>query len=265
MGMMSSLFPRRRFAAGALTLGALNTAASKELRAADEPTPPERFPDGFRWGTATSAFQIEGATQVDGRGPSIWDTFCRLPGKIRDGANADVADDHYHLYKEDVALMKAMGVATYRFSIAWPRRFPEGRGTPNPKGLAFYDRLVDELLANDIAPYATLYHWDLPQALQDRGGWESRDTAEAFAVYAGFVASKLGDRVGHFFTLNEMRTFIELGYGNGSFAPGLVLPKARLYQARHHAVLRHGLALQAVRANGRGNIKVGMAENIMTA
>ena len=161
--------------------------------------------------------------------------------------------------------MKALGVSTYRFSIAWPRSFPEGRGTPNPKGLAFYDRLVDELLANGIDPFATLYHWDLPQPLQDRGGWESRDTAEAFAAYAGFVASKLGDRVSHFFTLNEIRTFVELGYGNGTFAPGLVLPKARLYQVRHHAVLGHGLAVQAVRANSRGNIKVGMAENIMTA
>src|SRR5216683_6219170 len=263
--MTSSRFTRRGFTAGALTLGALSLTASKEVREAGELQPDSGFPEGFRWGTATSAYQIEGATQEDGRGVSIWDTFSRLPGKIRDGANADIACDHYHLYKEDVALMKALGVSTYRFSIAWPRLFPEGRGAPNPKGQAFYDRLVDELLANGIMPFATLYHWDLPQALQDRGGWESRDTAQAFADYAGFVASKLGDRVGHFFTLNEMRTFIELGYGNGSFAPGLVLPKARLYQARHHAVLGHGLAVQAVRANGRGNIKVGMAENIVTA
>jgi beta-glucosidase len=263
--MTSFRLNRRAFAAAALTLGALGLTASKEVREPDDLQPDSEFPKGFRWGTATSAYQIEGATQEDGRGASIWDTFARLPGKIRDGDNADIADDHYHRYKEDVALMKALGVSTYRFSIAWPRLFPEGRGAPNPKGLAFYDRLVDELLANGIMPFATLYHWDLPQALQDRGGWESRDTAQAFAAYAGFVASKLGDRVGHFFTLNEMRTFIELGYGNGSFAPGLVLPKARLYQARHHAVLGHGLAVQAVRANGRGNIKVGMAENIMTA
>ena len=161
--------------------------------------------------------------------------------------------------------MKAMGVTTYRFSIAWPRLFPDGTGTPNPKGLAFYDRLVDELLAHGIMPFATLYHWDLPQALQDRGGWESRDTAQAFAAYAAFVAAKLGDRVGHFFTLNEMRTFIELGYGNGAFAPGLALPRQRLYQARHHAVLAHGLAVQAVRANSRGSVRVGMAENIVAA
>jgi len=263
--MTSSRFTRRGFAAAALTLGTLTLAASKEIGEADEPQPNSGFPEGFRWGTATSAYQIEGATQDDGRGVSVWDTFSRLPGKIRDGANADIACDHYHLYKEDVALMKALGVSSYRFSIAWPRLFPEGRGAPNPKGLAFYDRLVDELLANGIEPFATLYHWDLPQALQDRGGWESRDTVEAFAAYAGFVASKLGDRVRHFFTLNEIRTFVELGYGSGNFAPGLVLPKARLNQVRHHAVLGHGLAVQAVRANGRGGIKVGPAENITTA
>ena len=263
--MTSSRFTRRGLAAAALTFGALTLAASKEVREADEPKPNSGFPEGFRWGTATSAYQIEGATQEDGRGVSIWDTFSRLPGKIRDGANADIADDHYHLYKEDVALMKALGVSTYRFSIAWPRLFPEGRGVPNAKGLAFYDRLVDELLANGIMPFATLYHWDLPQALQDRGGWESRETVEAFAAYAGFVASKLSDRVGHFFTLNEIRTFVELGYGDGRFAPGLVLPRARLYQVRHNAVLGHGLAVQAVRALGRGGTKVGMAENITTA
>src|SRR6202022_493103 len=190
----SSRFTRRGFALGALTLGAV--ASKQEMGKADEPQRTAGFPEGFRWGTATSAYQIEGATQEDGRGVSIWDTFARLPGKIRDGDNADIADDHYHRYKEDVALMKALGVSTYRFSIAWPRLFPEGRGAPNPKGLPFYARLVDELLANGIMPFATLYHWDLPQALQDRGGWESRDTAQAFAAYAGFVASKLGDRVG---------------------------------------------------------------------
>jgi beta-glucosidase len=258
----SSRFTRRGFALGALTLGAV--ASKQEIGKADEPQRTAGFPQGFRWGTATSAYQIEGAAQEDGRGPSIWDTFCRLPWKIRDGTNGDVACDHYHLYKEDVALMKVLGATTYRFSIAWPRLFPEGRGLPDPKGLAFYDRLVDELLANGIEPFATLYHWDLPQVLQDRGGWESRDTAEAFAAYAGFAASKLSDRVGNFFTMNEIRTFIEMGYGNGMFAPGLALPKARLNQARHHAVLGHGLAVQAVRAHGRGGVKVGMAENILT-
>jgi beta-glucosidase len=256
---------RRAAVASALGLGALGLVAARQFQEPSRPPTGSSFPDAFRWGTATSAFQIEGATKVDGRGPSIWDTFSKLPGKIRGGANADIADDHYHLYKEDVALMKALGVSTYRFSIAWPRLFPDGRGPLNEKGLAFYDRLVDELLANGIQPYATLYHWDLPQALQDRGGWQSRDTAEAFADYAAVVAAKLGDRVGHFFTLNEMRTFVELGYGGGEFAPGLKLPRAGLYQVRHHAVLAHGLSVQAVRAHGRAGIKIGPAENITPA
>ncbi len=224
-----------------------------------------RFPEGFRWGTATSAYQIEGAVNEGGRGLSIWDTFCREPGRIRDGANGDVACDHYHRYKEDVALMKFIGAKTYRFSIAWPRLFPEGRGTLNAQGLAFYDRLVDELLANDIEPFATLYHWDLPQALQDKGGWERRDTALDFADYAGAVAAKLSDRVKNFFTLNEMLTFIDQGYGLGIFAPGLKLPPDRLAQARHHAVLAHGLAVRAIRAAARPGTKVGPAENLTVA
>jgi|FEC22Drversion2_1045045.scaffolds.fasta_scaffold00172_12 beta-glucosidase len=256
---------RRAAVASALGLGALGLVAARQFQEQSRPPTGSSFPEGFRWGTATSAFQIEGATHEDGRGPSIWDTFSNLPGKIKGGATADIADDHYHLYKEDVGLMKGLGVSTYRFSIAWPRLFPDGRGPLNEKGLAFYDRLVDELLANGIQPYATLYHWDLPQALQDRGGWQSRDTAEAFADYAAVVAARLGDRVGHFFTLNEMRTFVELGYGGGEFAPGLKLPRAGLYQVRHNAVLAHGLAVQAVRARGRAGIKIGPAENITPA
>jgi beta-glucosidase len=264
--MISRRITRRGLTAAALTVGALSLTASKEARTYLMPSASgAQFPEGFRWGTATSAYQIEGAAAEDGRGPSIWDTFCKLPGKIRDGSNGDVADDHFHLYKEDVGLMKALGVSTYRFSVAWPRVFPEGRGTPNPKGLAFYDRLVDELLANGIKPFATLYHWDLPQALQDRGGWEQRDTAKAFAEYAGVVAGKLADRVSDYFTLNEIHSFIDLGYGNGVFAPGLSLPPGRLNQARHHAVLAHGLGVLAVRASGRRDTRVGMAENITTA
>ena len=220
------------------------------------------FPKGFRWGTATSAYQIEGAVNEDGRGRSIWDTFCKEPGKIRDGSNGDVSCDHYHRYKEDVALMKGLGAATYRFSIAWPRVFPNGRGKANPAGLAFYDRLADELLAQGIEPWATLYHWDLPQALQDKGGWERRDTALDFADYAAVVAAKLGDRVTNFFTLNEMASFIEHGYGLGIFAPGLKLPDGRLAQARHHAVLAHGLGVQAIRAAGHVGTRVGPAENL---
>ena len=161
--------------------------------------------------------------------------------------------------------MKGLGAKAYRFSIAWPRLFPDGRGALNDKGLAFYDRLIDELLRAGIEPFATLYHWDLPQALQDKGGWQARDTALAFGDYAGLVARKLSDRVGHIFTLNEMQTFVEHGHRSGVFAPGLKLADAELNQVRHHAVLAHGLAVQAIRANARRGTKVGPAENIIAA
>jgi len=221
------------------------------------------FPSGFLWGSATAAYQVEGAVSEDGRGPSIWDTFSHSPGKTNANATGDIADDHYHRYKEDVALMKALGVKTYRFSIAWSRVFPQGTGTPNPKGLEFYDRLLDELHANGIEPYATLYHWDLPQALQDRGGgWESRDTAKAFADYAGYVAERLTDRVKHIFTINEFGAFVELGYRVVVHAPGLKLPAKRFNQTRHHAVLGHGLAVQAIRAHAKAGTTIGLAENM---
>jgi beta-glucosidase len=223
-----------------------------------------RFPAGFRWGTATSSYQIEGAVNEDGRGPSIWDSFVRQPGRIADGSTGDVSADHYHRYREDIALMKAMGAQTYRFSIAWSRLFPDGH-TFNPKGLAFYDRLVDGLLEAGIEPFPTLYHWDLPQALEDKGGWQARDTALALGDYAAEVARRLGDRVGNFFTLNEMSTFVELGYREGIFAPGLKLDPAALNQVRHHAVLAHGLAVQAIRANAKPGTRIGPAENIGTA
>ncbi len=221
------------------------------------------FPKGFLWGTATASYQVEGAVNEDGRGPSIWDTFSHTPGKVVNNATGDVADDHYHRYKEDVQLMKSLGVKVYRFSIAWSRVFPQGSGTPNPKGLDFYNRLVDELLANGIQPFATLYHWDLPQALQDHGGgWESRDTSKAFGDYAGYVAERLSDRVKHFFTINEFGAFVELGYRIGIHAPGLKLPPGRFNQTRHHAVLGHGLAVQAIRAKAKPGTKVGLAENL---
>ena len=224
-----------------------------------------RFPDGFLWGTATASYQIEGAWNEDGKGESIWDRFAHTPGKIQNGDTGDVALDHYHRYKDDVTLIKSLGAGAYRFSISWPRIFPEGTGAPNPKGLDFYSHLVDELLANGIAPFATLYHWDLPQALQDRwGGWESRDTANAFADYSGYVAEKLGDRIRHYFTINEFTVFVEFGYANGVFAPGLKLPPARLNQLRHNTVLAHGLAVQAIRAKAQPGTMVGLAEN-MTA
>jgi beta-glucosidase len=222
----------------------------------------EAFPQDFRWGTATSAYQIEGAWNEDGKGESIWDRFAHTAGKIDHNDHGDVALDHYHRYKDDVQRMKALEAKTYRFSIAWPRIFPEGGGQPNLKGLDFYNRLVDELLANQIEPFATLYHWDLPQTLQDKfGGWESRDTAKAFADYAGYIGAKLSDRVRNFFTINEIMTFVHLGYGTGKFAPGLTLPRARLYQARHNAVLGHGLAVQALRAEARPATRIGIAEN----
>ena len=246
---------------------ALPAASGRSAAAQASPVPPaptpRTFPDGFLWGTATASYQIEGAVDADGRGASIWDIFSHTPGKVRDDANGDVADDHYHRYKDDVALMRDLGANIYRFSISWPRIFPDGSGTPNPKGLAFYDALVDELLANGITPYATLYHWDLPQALEETvGGWQSRDTSQAFADYAAHVAAKLSDRVTHFFTLNEFWTFIELGYGYGVHAPGRRLPPAALAQTRHHALLGHGLAVEAIRAAARPGTKVGLAENI---
>jgi beta-glucosidase len=243
------------------------------------PTPgARRFPEGFRWGVATSAYQVEGAWDEDGKGVSIWDTYAHTPGNIRNDENGDVANDHYHRYREDVALIKSIGATAYRFSIAWPRIFPEGTGTPNRKGLDFYSRLVDALLEAGIEPFATLYHWDLPQALQDRhGGWQSVETAKAFADYAGHVAGQLGDRIRHFVTINELASFVEAGYqgvdvevGGGrtvhiGAAPGLRLTDAELKQVRHHAVLGHGLAVQAIRAHGPAGTKVGFAENISVA
>ena len=161
-------------------------------------TEPRRFPEGFRWGLATASYQIEGAWDEDGKGLSIWDTYTHTPGNIKNDDNGDVANDHYHRYAEDVALMSSLGAGAYRFSIAWPRIFPDGTGRPNPKGIDFYSRLVDELLAAGIEPFATLYHWDLPQTLQDKhGGWQSKETSKAFADYAGYVAEQLGDRIKH--------------------------------------------------------------------
>jgi beta-glucosidase len=221
------------------------------------------FPRDFLWGTATSSYQIEGAWKDDGKGESIWDRFTHTPGHIQNDDTGDVALDHYHRYKEDVQLQRALGTKAYRFSVSWPRIFPEGIGSPNSKGLDFYDRLTDELLANGIEPFATLYHWDLPQALQDNvGGWESRDTAHAFADYAGYVGENLSDRIKHFFTLNEVSAFVELGHRTGIFAPGLKLSAKRVNQVRHHAVLAHGLAVGAIRARAKPGTKVGPAENI---
>lgn len=218
-----------------------------------------RFPDGFVWGCATSAYQIEGAISEDGRGASIWDTFSHSPNATHAGDNGDIADDSYHRYKTDVALLRQLGAKAYRFSISWPRIFPHGKGKPNAAGLAYYQRLVDELLAQGIQPYVTLFHWDLPQALHD--GWLSRDTSYAFAEYAAFVAKHLSDRVSHFMTTNELVCFTDLGYKIGQFAPGLKLDAASVNQVRHHGVLAHGLGVQAIRANAPSRVQVGLAEN----
>lgn len=220
------------------------------------------FPAGFAWGCATSSYQVEGAAAEDGRKPSVWDTFAREPGRVESDHNGDVAVDHYHRYRQDVQLLKWLGVNAYRFSIAWPRIFPYGFGAPNEKGIQFYERLVDELLANGITPYATLFHWDLPQALEDRvGGWLSRDTAGYFADYAGYVAKRLSDRVTHFFTINEFSCFTDAGYAEGVFAPGKKLGSAQRNQVRHNGVLAHGRAVQALRAGARRPLQVALAEN----
>jgi beta-glucosidase len=263
---MLGKFSRRHLMqlAGLSGIGMISRPASAQAPVSD-PHPLARFPSGFIWGTATSAYQVEGAVNEDGRGASIWDTFSHTPGKIDDGTNADRANDHYHRYREDIGLIKDLGAKAYRFSVAWPRVFPNGDGAPNPKGLDFYNRLVDELLARGIEPYATLYHWDLPQSLEDRlGGWRSSDTSRIFGDYAGHVAERLSDRVKNFFTVNEVGRFVDFGYGWGIDAPGLKLPTGEMNQARHHAVLGHGFAVQAIRARARAGTRVGLAENIAT-
>ena len=228
----------------------------------EDPKTDRMFPREFLWGSATASYQVEGAASEDGRGTTIWDTFSHTAGKTHNGDTGDVATDSYHRYPEDIALMKDLGLKTCRFSIAWSRIFPTGTGQPNAKGVDYYRKFCEALLAAGIQPYCTLYHWDLPQPLEDRGGWQNRDTAVAFADYAGYVASKLGDVIGNYMTMNEISTFIELGYGNGQHAPGLTLSKAKLAQARHHAVLGHGLAVQAIRAHSKAGTKVGSAENL---
>ncbi|MFI5840484.1 GH1 family beta-glucosidase [Catenuloplanes sp. NPDC051500] len=207
------------------------------------------FPEGFLWGSATASYQIEGAAREDGRGPSIWDTFSRTPGKVYAGHTGDVACDHYHRYRDDVALMADLGLQAYRFSIAWPRIQPDGTGPVNPAGLDFYDRLVDELRGKGITPVVTLYHWDLPQSLEDRGGWTSRDTSYAFADYALAVHKRLGDRVETWTTLNEPWCSAYLGYASGVHAPGIKDPESA-FKAVHHLLLGHGLATRALRDAG---------------
>lgn len=214
------------------------------------------FPEGFLWGAATSAYQIEGAWDEDGKGEGIWDRFTHRPHTVADGSTGDVACDHYHRMKEDVALMKDLGIQSYRFSISWPRVLPEGRGQVSAKGLGFYDRLVDDLLAADIVPNITLDHWDFPQALQDEGGWTNRDSADWFAEYARIVFDRLGDRVPLWATHNEPWVIAFLGFARGVFAPGIA-DYSQAYQVVHHLLLSHGKAVQVFREGGhKGQIGI---------
>lgn len=218
------------------------------------------FPDGFHWGVATAAYQIEGAVHEDGRGESIWDRWAHAPGNTMNGETGDVACDHYHRWPEDIEIMKRLGVTAYRFSIAWPRVVPGGTGAVNPAGIGFYDRLVDALLDAGITPFPTLYHWDLPQVLEDDGGWPERRTAYAFADYATAVAEHLGDRVTHWWTINEPFCVADLGYRYGEKAPGRHDHDDAI-AASHHVLLGHGLALRAIKAVS-SSAQVGIVANV---
>jgi beta-glucosidase len=219
------------------------------------------FPKWFLWGAATASYQIEGSWKADGKGESIWDRFSHTPGKVDRGETGDVACDHTKRWRSDLDLMKAMNLNAYRFSLSWPRILPEGRGKVNPKGLDFYDRLVDGLLSRGIEPLATLYHWDLPQALQDAGGWINRRTADWFADYSAVCAKRLGDRVRYWATINEPNVVAYCGYQGGFHAPG-VKDQATAAQVFHHLMLAHGRAVRALRAT-RKNLKIGICPNIM--
>jgi beta-glucosidase len=229
------------------------------------PNRPTQFPPHFVWGVATAAPQIEGAAQADGKGESIWDRFARIPGKVHNGDNLDTACDHYSRFDEDFALMRSLGIRNYRLSIAWPRIYPKGDGALNQAGLDFYHRLFASMAKHGITPWVTLFHWDLPQALEDRGGWTSRTTVDAFAAYAATVVRAFSGSVKHWITLNEIRCFTILGYGaGGRKAPGRVEPVSVVNQTFHHALLCHGHAVRAVRAHGGAGARVGLTDNCDT-
>jgi len=218
-----------------------------------------KFPENFIWGAATASYQIEGAWDKHGKGESIWDHFSHTPGKVNQGDTGDVAADHYHLWRKDIGIMKKLGLQAYRFSTAWPRILPKGRGKVNQKGLDFYSKLVDGLLAANITPFITLYHWDLPQALEEEGGWTVRSTAEAFVEYTEAISQALGDRVKHWITLNEPACSAWLGYDNGEHAPGITdLSKA--ISTSHHLLLAHGWAVPVIRRNSP-DAEVGITLN----
>lgn len=229
------------------------------------PTPSFRFPQDFVWGAATAAIQIEGGSREGGRSESVWDHFATQPGKVRGGDTPAIACDHYHHHEADFDLMQRLGIRHYRLSIAWPRVIPDGTGILNDSGLDFYDRLIDELLARGITPWVTLFHWDLPQVLESRGGWLARGTAEAFRPYAEAVVKRLGDRVRRWFTVNEMPCFIGNGYGNGTFAPGRRESRQLVNQGYHHALLAHGYGVAAVRDWGGAGAQVGLVHNHLPA
>jgi beta-glucosidase len=223
-----------------------------------------RFPEGFLWGTATASYQTEGAVNEDGRGPSIWDTFSHTPGKVYRGDTGDIACDHYHRLEEDLDLMAQLGLRAYRFSVAWPRVQPGGSGPANQRGLDFYRRLVEGLRRRSIEPMLTLYHWDLPQALEERGGWTSRETSERFAEYAGLLYGELADSVSYWITLNEPWVSSWMGHGYGIHAPGHADP-AKALSAAHHLLLGHGLALRALRSVGTATNELGVTLNLHPA
>ena len=222
---------------------------------------PIAFPKNFVWGFAAAAPQIEGAAFTDGKGPSVWDTFARQPGRVKNGDNLDVACDHYHLFKKDFALMAKLGAKHYRLSLAWPRIFPTGRGAVNKKGIDFYHRLIDSILENGITPWVTMFHWDLPQALEDDfGGWRDRRTADAFATYADTIVQAYGDKAKNWITLNEIDCFTQLAYGKGQKAPGLKLSQQIENQTFHTALLAHGHGVRAVREYGGKGARVGLTD-----
>ncbi len=222
---------------------------------------PIRFPKSFVWGAATAAPQIEGAAFEDGKGESTWDRFCRIPGRVLNGDTLDVACDHYHRFEEDFAIMARLGIRHYRFSIAWPRIYPDGGASLNQKGIDFYQRLLDSLERHGITPWVTMYHWDLPQALEDQGGWRSRSTVDAFARYADTIVRAFGPRVKNWITINEIECFTSMSYGETSRPPGIPLGEAVVNQTHHHALVCHGHGVRAVREHGGRGARVGIVDN----
>jgi len=224
---------------------------------------PLSFPAGFTWGVATAAPQIEGAAFTDGKSPSVWDTFSRQPGKVLNGDNLDTACDHYHRFDQDFALMRKLGIRHYRLSLAWPRILPDGDGAVNQRGVDFYHRLFDAMAKHDITPWVTMYHWDMPQVLEDRGGWRVRGSVDAFARYADTIVRAYGDRVKNWITLNEIFCFTRLGYGTGQKAPGHRESEQVVNQTYHHALLAHGQGVRGVREFGGKGARVGLTDNII--